>query len=68
MMYQCKLNQGSEYTTAWIDERGAARGARVEVPDLGGLWYVCEVYRPGLDGKYLKEKQARDRNCLPSIT
>ena len=41
--FQCTLKQGTAITIGWIEERGARLGARVKVPELGGLWKVVTV-------------------------
>jgi hypothetical protein len=65
--HQCKLKLGDTYTVGWIEERGARKGARVELKSDGQFWEVVEVYNPGMDADKLREKQANDRNALPSI-
>lgn len=64
---QCELRQGSQVTMGWIEDRGARLQARVEMPDLGGFWRVAKVYNTYLTAAELREKQKRDRNCLPSV-
>lgn len=66
LWYQCRLQQGESQTVGWIEGRGAKIGADVELPELGGMWRVIAVYNH-MDGTALREKQARDRNSLPSI-
>lgn len=63
---QCRMRQGDSETVGWIPERGAKLGARVELPELGGLWEVVHVGNR-MDGLELKAKQRADRNSLPSI-
>jgi hypothetical protein len=65
--YQCWLQQETEILLAWIPERGAKKGARVELKGEEGLWEVTTVYEPGFDDKWLVEKRKKDRNSLPSI-
>lgn len=66
--FQCKLRQGDSETVGWIEDRGAKVGARVELKTAdGGFWDVLEVYPGGLDEATLRQKQANDRNALPSI-
>ena len=65
--FQCRLSQGTRRTIGWIEERGAKLGASVELPDLGGFWHVTKVSAFGIEAKALREKQSRDRNCLPSL-
>ena len=77
--FQCKLIQdGTGNTTVgWIEKRGARIGTYVElkgaefdgVEMIGetGLWRVMEVHGPELPEYVLRQKQANDRNALPSI-
>lgn len=66
--YQCKMRQGAAETIGWIEERGAKVGAEVELLTADGkFWSIAEVYQPGLEESALRDKQARDRNCLPSL-
>ena len=65
--YQCRLQQDGFTTVGWIEERGARLGARVEVPECGGLWRVAAVYQPPLDAEWLREKQRIDRKGMPTI-
>ena len=64
---QCRLRQGTTRTVGWIEDRGAKVGNSVELPDLGGFWLVETASNFSFDGKSLREKQARDRNSLPSL-
>ena len=61
--YQCSLSQGDVHLVSWIEARGAKPGARVEIPEFGGLWRVDDVFTPGLPKKALIAKQNNDRNC-----
>lgn len=76
--FQCKLRQGDNETTGWIEQRGAKVGARIElkgahfdnvesIADDADFWDVIEVYPNGLSENVLRQKQANDRNALPSI-
>jgi hypothetical protein len=65
--YQCRLQQDGLATVGWIEARGAKLGARVEVPECGGLWRVAAVYQPPLDARWLREKQRIDRKGMPTI-
>ena len=64
--YQCQLQQGGATTIGWIEARGARLGARVELPEHGGLWQVAAVYQPPLDAEWLQEKQRIDRKGMPT--
>ena len=68
MFYQCKMRRGDAETVGWIEERGAKVGRSVELLTGDGMfWTVTEVSKIGLDEKALRDKQARDRNSLPSL-
>ena len=68
MMYQCRLQRDSYEVRCWIEERGAKVGNSVELKSLDGkFWAVTEVFTPGMEKEKLREKQANDRNSLPSI-
>jgi hypothetical protein len=65
---QCKFRRGDAYTVAWIEERGAKVGANVELKTADGeFWEVVEVYDYAMDEAALRQKQANDRQALPSI-
>jgi hypothetical protein len=64
--YQCRLQQGQATTVGWIEARGARLGARVEVPECGGLWRVAAVFEPPLEAEALREKQRVDRKGMPT--
>lgn len=65
--FQCKLSFGAKQTTAWIEERGAKVGARVEILPSRELWEVREVFGPGMPENMLKEHQRMHRGSLPSV-
>lgn len=76
--YQCKLRKGDATTTVWIEARGAKVGASVELKGInydnvetiaedGDFWDVVKVYSHPLAENILRQKQANDRNALPSI-
>lgn len=66
--YQCRLKQPGPNNTiiweqAWIPDRGARLGAKVELKGHNGLWEVTSVDRgTGLEAVVLNEKQRMDRN------
>jgi hypothetical protein len=65
---QCKLKDGNAELTAWIEERGAKPGARVELKAVPGLWEVTEVYdNVRLGAAVLREMQDMHRGSLPSV-
>jgi len=61
------MSQGTAHTVGWIEERGAKRGAEVELPEYGGFWRVDEVSSFSFDATQLREKQRMDRGTLPSL-
>jgi hypothetical protein len=67
MSYQCLLRQGDRRAVAWIEERGARAGARVEINGEDGLWDVAAVYQPARSAAWLHENASRARKGLPSI-
>jgi hypothetical protein len=67
LSYQCLLRQGDTRAVAWIEERGARIGARVEVKGENGLWDVAAVYQPARSAVWLHENASRVRKGLPSI-
>jgi len=70
LFYQCLLSKPSGDTTmGWIEERGAIKGASVELKTADGeFWNVSEVYQPPMEEAALRAKQANDRNALPSLS
>jgi len=62
MYQQCKLQQGTQFQTAWIETRGAIVGKNIEVKDGSGRWDVVEVYEGTMDAKSLQEFQQNSRN------
>lgn len=48
---QCLLSKGNECQTAWIEERGAIKGASVELKELNEFWKVEEVYHGAITAK-----------------
>jgi hypothetical protein len=67
--FQCRFRRGSERTVAWIEERGAKVGARVQLTSLddGAAWDVETVGKPGLESAALSELQRLNRKSLSSI-
>lgn len=66
-MYQCRIRRGDSEQTAWLPERGATIGAKVELLPSGERWSVVEVYEHGLDEGTLKATQRLNRKSLPSV-
>jgi hypothetical protein len=67
LSFQCLLQQGSSRIVAWIEARGAIKGARVELDDEDGLWLVAHVFAPPRTATWLQENGARVRKGLPSL-
>ena len=53
---------------AWIEERGAKVGARVELKGEAGLWIVDTVGNEAIEEKNLRGKQQMDRRSLTSVS
>ena len=66
LSFQCLLHQGSTRVVAWIEQRGAHLGARVEIKGEPGLWHVADVYQPPRSAQWLQENASRARRGLPS--
>ena len=66
MFYQCLLIQYPYREVAWIEERGARKGVRVEIKGLDGLWDVEEVYLPPRDKSWLQDNQKKVRQAFHS--
>lgn len=68
---QCRFEQtyesGRTELVAWIPERGAKLGARVELKGEDGLWTVISAGGPAVPISKLREKQMADRASLPSL-
>jgi hypothetical protein len=66
---QCRLRNGAYETTAWIDERGARRGAVVELLLKSGaeMWTVEEVFDFAMEESILEGHNRLNRNSLPSL-
>ena len=70
---QCRFEQHKEngeilHNVAWIPERGAKVGAKVELKGEEGLWVVVSAGGTPVPISKLREKQAADRASLPSVT
>jgi len=61
------MRQGDLRTVGWIEERGAKRGAKVEIKGDPELWTVVEVYHPPRGIRWIRDKQRMDRSSLGSI-
>lgn len=71
-LFQCKLQRTergvTREQTAWIEARGAKRGATVELLPSREKWRVAEVFKEqGMPEDSLREHQRLNRNSLPSV-
>jgi hypothetical protein len=64
---QCLLRQGDERIVAWIEQRGARLGVRVEIEGEPGPWEVVGVYQPLRTATWLGENARRVHKGLPSL-
>jgi hypothetical protein len=67
LSFQCLLRQASTRTVAWIEARGARRGARVELKGEDGLWEVARVYQPPRTARWLQESASRAHRGMPDV-
>ena len=51
---QCLLRRKEHHTTAWVESRATKLGLLVEMPELGGLWEIVEIYPYRLSDEQLK--------------
>jgi hypothetical protein len=54
MKTECLLRQNKYHTTAWVEAAATKLGLRVEIPELGGLWEIVEIYPYRLTDEQLK--------------
>ena len=54
MKTQCLLKRNKCHTTAWVDAEATKLGLLVQIPELGGLWEVVEIYPYRLTDKQLR--------------
>jgi hypothetical protein len=59
---QCLLKRNEYHTTAWIDSEVTKLGWLVEIPDLGGLWEIVEIYPHRLTDTQLTNTQEFGRD------
>lgn len=66
---QCRFRRGPERTVAWIEERGAKVGMRVDLLTLdeNGAWEVESVMGAPLAAAALKEMQDNNHNAFASL-
>ena len=58
MKTQCLLRGNKYHTTAWVEAEATKLGLRVEIPELGGVWEIVEIYPYRLTDKQLKTHDA----------
>ena len=54
MKTQCLLKRNKYHTTAWMDAEATKLGLLVQIPELGGLWEIVEIYPYRLTDKQLR--------------
>jgi hypothetical protein len=54
MKTQCLLRRNQYHTTAWMDAEATKLGLIVEIPQLGGLWEIVEIFPYRLTNRQLK--------------
>jgi hypothetical protein len=57
MKSQCLLSRKQHHTTAWVESRATRLGLLVELPELGGLWEIVEIYPYRLSDEQLKTRR-----------
>jgi hypothetical protein len=67
MLQESENPKGTAVLVAWIEEKGAKQGARVELKGEEGLWYVQHV-GACMDEKQLKANELANRRSLTSIS
>jgi hypothetical protein len=67
LWYQCHLLRDDVHEIAWIEARGAKKGAWVEIKgDEGRLWEVLEVYGPGREKAMIDRDKGKARKAFHS--
>jgi hypothetical protein len=56
MKSQCLLRRKEHHTTAWVESHATKLGLLVEMPELGGLWEIVEIYPYRLSDGQLKRR------------
>jgi hypothetical protein len=57
MKSQCLLRRKEHHTTAWVESHATKLGLLVEMPELGGLWEIVEIYPYRLSDEQLKTRR-----------
>jgi hypothetical protein len=67
MKSECLLKRKEYHTTAWVDSAVTKLGLLVEIPELGGLWEVVEIYPYRLSDKQLKTHRISTVTLVPQL-
>src|SRR5262249_17700660 len=67
MKSQCLLRRKEYHTTAWVESHATKLGLLVEVPQLGGLWEIVEIYPHRLSDEQLKTRTVSAAILLPQF-
>ena len=67
MKSQCLLRRKERHTTAWVETRATKLGLLVEMPELGGLWEIVEIYPYRLSEEQLKTRTISTAILLPQF-
>jgi hypothetical protein len=62
----CLLRRKEYHTTAWVDSDATKLGL-LEIPELGGLWEIVEIYPYRLSDKQLKTHRVSTVTLLPQL-
>jgi hypothetical protein len=57
MKSQCLLRRKEHHTTAWVESHASKLGLLVEIPELGGLREIVEIYPYRLSDGQLKKRK-----------
>jgi hypothetical protein len=64
---QCLLRRKEHHTTAWVESHATKLGLLVEMPELGGLWEIVEIYPYRLSDEQLKTRMISTAILLPQF-
>ena len=62
----CLLRRKEYHTTAWVDSDATKLGL-LEIPELGGLWEIVEIYPYRLSEEQLKTRTISTAILLPQF-
>lgn len=65
--FEQSRDQDTLVTVAWIPERGAKVGFKVELIGEDGLWTVMSACGPSVPKSQIRFKQKADRSSLTSL-